>query len=46
MNMGALWMHLTPVGYQGDVWGASLELSQSVDGNNNNGVAVHLARAW
>jgi hypothetical protein len=39
-------VHLTPVGYQGDVWGASLELSQSVDGNNNNGVAVHLARAW
>lgn len=39
-------VHLTPVGYQGDVWGASLKLSQSVDGNDNNGVAVHLARAW
>lgn len=39
-------VHLTPVGYQGEVWGASLALSQSVDGNNNNGIAVHLARAW
>jgi hypothetical protein len=39
-------VHLTPVGYRGDVWGASLALSQSVDGNDNNGIAVHLARAW
>lgn len=39
-------IQLTPVGYRGDVWGASLALAQSVDGNNNNGIAVHLTRAW
>lgn len=39
-------IRLTPVGYRGDVWGASLALSQSVDGNDNNGAAVQLTRAW